>query len=163
MLGVSPKARTPRPPTAGTLLGTAGRAAALAALLALAACAGVDARTPRIREVDQFRVGVTMRSDAERLLGPPQYVAHEGEGRTALYWPSGPSGPQVPASAARQVKLVFDREGRLARPPEIAYPSRMDDPATGGPGLEPAARSPTCTHDADCAAGGICLAGTCRR
>ncbi len=162
MLGVSPKARTPRPPTAGTLLGTAGRAAALAALLALAACAGVDARTPRIREVDQFRVGVTMRSDAERLLGPPQYAADEGEGRTALFWPSGPSGPQVPSSAARFVKLVFDRDGRLARPAETVYPSRLGDPATRGPSLEPAAKGPACTRDADCAAGGFCLAGTCR-
>jgi hypothetical protein len=132
------------------------------AALALAACATTVGETPRVRQVDEFRVGVTMRTDAERLLGPPQYAADEGEGRTALFWSQGPSGPQAPASATRMVKLVFGSDGRLARPAETVYPSRLGDPATRGPSLEPAG-SPACTRDADCARGGYCLAGTCRR
>jgi hypothetical protein len=133
------------------------------AALALVACVTTAGEPARVRRVDEFRVGVTMRSDAERLLGSPQYQADEGEGRTALFWAEGPSGPQAPENGARLVKLVFGSDGRLVRPAETVYPNRLRDPATRGPSLEPAARSPPCTRDADCAGGGFCLAGTCRR
>jgi hypothetical protein len=133
------------------------------AALALAACATTAGEPPKVRRADDFKIGVTIRSDAERLLGPPQYAAIGAEGETALFWAEGPSGPQVPGSAARFLKLVFGRDGRLARPPETVYPSQLGDPATRGPSLEPATRSRACTRDGDCAGEGLCLGGTCRQ
>ena len=106
--------------------------------LLLATCAVTSGEPPRIQRVEDFRVGVTLRGDAERLLGPAQYVSQEPEGRSAFYWPVGPSGPNVPGAAGRMVKLVFGRDGRLASPAETVYPSRPDDPASGGSGLAPA-------------------------
>lgn len=114
-----------------------GRAVPLALLAA--ACAAVPGEPPRIRCVEEFRVGVTMRADAERLLGPARYASEEPEGRTAFYWPTGPSGPGVPAAGGRMVKLVFGGDGRLARPAETVYPGRPGDPALVGSPLAPAA------------------------
>jgi hypothetical protein len=125
-------------PTTGSRLRRRVRHAILpACALALAACATTGGEPPRIQAVEQFRVGVTMRADAERLLGPAQYASEEPEGRTALYWAAGPSGPQVPGGAARMVKLVFGKDGRLARPAETVYPSRPD-PSGSGSALAPA-------------------------
>ncbi len=97
--------------------------------LLLGACAASPGEPPRIQSVEEFRVGVTMRVDAERLLGPAQYTSEEPEGRTGFYWAAGPSGPRVPAEAGRMVKLVFGRDGRLASPAETVYPGRPGDPA----------------------------------
>lgn len=109
-----------------------------ACALLLTACATTSGEPPRIQGVEEFRVGVTMRADAERLLGPAQYASEEPEGRTAFYWPAGPSGPDVPAAAGRMVKLVFGRDGRLASPAETVYPGRPGDPASSGSALAPA-------------------------
>lgn len=106
--------------------------------LLLAACATTSGEPPRILGVEEFRVGVTMRADAERLLGPAQYASQEPEGRTAFYWPVGPSGPSVPGEAGRMVKVVFGRDGRLASPAETVYPGRPGDPASSGSTLSPA-------------------------
>ncbi len=115
-----------------------GRLGTMPLALLLGACATTAGEPPRIQSVEEFRVGVTMRADAERLLGPAQYASEEPGGRTAFYWPVGPSGPRVPADAGRMVKLVFGRDGRLASPAETVYPGRPGDPTSSGSTLSPA-------------------------
>lgn len=118
------------------------RLASAACALLLGACATTSGEPPRIQGVEDFRVGVTMRADAERLLGPAQYASEEPEGRTALYWATGPSGPGVPGTAAQMVKLVFGRDGRLASPAQTVYPGRPGDPSQSGSALSPAQPAP---------------------
>lgn len=125
----------------------------LAFLAFFAACAG-PAPSER-RTVEEFKVGVTLRADAERVLGPPQYEGTRPDGGQELVWTEGRE------VGGKYLRLSFDARGRLALPPRRA--------ASGASGLEvdgtilrPArAAPPLCARNADCAVG-VCLAGTCR-
>ncbi len=127
----------------------------------LSACA--VGRPPEQRDVDHFRVGVTTRADAERVLGPPQYLTQEGDGMTGLVWSLGQSGPPTGGAGGKLVSLVFGRDGKLARPPAIAYSGAFPTPEAGA-SLQPATKPiERCEKSADCPQGGICLAGVCRK
>lgn len=127
---------------------------ALAALLP--ACAAAPA--PERRDVADFRVGVTLRQDAERAFGPAPYERPEPDGGLTLVWFSGPPG------AERATALTFDGRGRLARPPRVTPGGPAAPPEPAAAPLRPAAPAGTpCTLSAQCAPGGACVGGTCRR
>jgi len=125
----------------------------LAFLAFFAACAG-PAPSER-RTVEEFKVGVTLRADAERVLGPPQYEGTRPDGGQELVW------IEFPEVGGKYLRLSFDARGRLAMPPRRS--------ASGAAGLEAdgtllrpvGAAPPPCARNADCA-DGVCLAGTCR-
>jgi hypothetical protein len=130
------------------------------------ACTTVEPRGPAYQQtVEGFKVGVTTRSDAERLLGLPQYEAKEGD-LVRLAWSTGPqapagSGSPASAAAARLLVLHFGPEGRLARPPTTVFPGSAQTPLDE-PGMRPAGAPTPCRSDADCAADEACRQGRCR-
>jgi hypothetical protein len=130
----------------------------LLALLGLSACA--TGRPYEEADVGRFRVGVLTRTDAERLLGPPRYLADLGGGRVKVVWNLGQEGQTASASAARMVSLVFGADGRLAQPPVVSSGSSALEPAPGERPLQPVPTKP-CEGNADCA-GGVCVNGSCR-
>jgi hypothetical protein len=134
----------------------------LLAAAVLAACVTTTSEPVRIHDVDQFKVGVTMRSDAERLLGRPQVVEPAEGGCVALLWPTG-AADRVAGAGARFVRLVFGPDGRLVSPGQTVYPGRPGEQFTGGPPGEARPSPVPCARDADCGERGTCFAGLCRR
>jgi len=137
------------------------RCLAILAWVALASCA--TTRSYDEADVSRFRVGVTTRGDAERVLGPPRYTSDLGDGRFKLVWNVGQEGQASAAASAKLVTLVFAADGRLAQPPVTSFASGPVDRSRDEVRAQPAGRLPrACATNADCTGGGLCLNGVCR-